>query len=201
MYFFFWPLCFLFFELRILITPFVSSNSSSEHFWRLSFWTYWNSSNSENKKRSNYISPNCSHISLSRLLGVVQVNVLFCRRIYNVHTNLVEIMYTHVYAKISNSYFPSPYKLLRYISIEFLESHSMSVAWVRIMVFNATLTIFQLYSGGKRSAQSQIKPWPVTSLGQALSHIMGHNVSSTPRLNEIWTHNFSGDRHWLHIWL
>ena len=91
--------------------PFSLWHPLSEHIWRLSFWTYWNCSNSENKKRSNYISPNCSHISLSRLLGVIQVNVLFRRRIYSVHTNLVEIMYTHVYAKISNSYFPSPYKL------------------------------------------------------------------------------------------
>ena len=29
LYFFFWPLCCLFFDLRILVTPLVSSNSSS----------------------------------------------------------------------------------------------------------------------------------------------------------------------------
>jgi hypothetical protein len=29
LFFFFWPLCCLFFDLRILITPLVSSNSSS----------------------------------------------------------------------------------------------------------------------------------------------------------------------------
>ena len=37
LYFFFWPLCCLsFFDLRILITPLVSSNSSSIRFWNWS---------------------------------------------------------------------------------------------------------------------------------------------------------------------
>jgi hypothetical protein len=35
---------------------------------------------------------------------------------------------------------------------------------------------------------------PVTSHWQTLSHNV---VSSTPR-HELGTHNFSGDRHWLH---
>jgi hypothetical protein len=36
---------------------------------------------------------------------------------------------------------------------------------------------------------------PVASHWQALSHNV---VSSAPPLSRVWTHNVSGDRHWLH---
>jgi len=36
---------------------------------------------------------------------------------------------------------------------------------------------------------------PVTSHWQTLSHNV---ASSTPHLSEVWTHNVSGDRPWLH---
>jgi hypothetical protein len=38
-------------------------------------------------------------------------------------------------------------------------------------------------------------PRPVASHWQTLSHNV---VSSTPCPREVWTHNVSGDRHWLH---
>ena len=45
--FFVWPLCSLFFDLRILITPLslVSSNSSYHYYCSSSYWTLYNTSN------------------------------------------------------------------------------------------------------------------------------------------------------------
>jgi hypothetical protein len=37
--------------------------------------------------------------------------------------------------------------------------------------------------------------WPVASHWQTLSHNV---ILSTPHLSGIWTHNVSGDKHWLH---
>ena len=49
--------------------------------------------------------------------------------------------------------------------------------------------------GGKRSTRRQNNP-PVASHWQTLSH--DNVVSSTSCLSGIWTHNVSGNRHWLY---
>jgi hypothetical protein len=60
-------------------------------------------------------------------------------------------------------------------------------------------TIFQLYCGSQFYWRTKPVPEenhrPVASHWQTLSHNV---VSSTPRLSGIRTHNFSGDRNWLH---
>jgi len=63
--------------------------------------------------------------------------------------------------------------------------------FVCLMVFNATLTIFQLYRGG------QVYWWRTQRKPQTChKSLLSHNVVHLA-LIEIWT-NISGDRHWLH---
>jgi hypothetical protein len=53
LYFFFWPLCYLFFDLRILITPLVSSNSSwnrLRHSRLIIFFNLFYQANFQNRK-------------------------------------------------------------------------------------------------------------------------------------------------------
>jgi hypothetical protein len=64
-------------------------------------------------------------------------------------------------------------------------------------VFNSYLIIFQLYRGGKfywwRKPET---PEKTTDLLQVTEKTLSHNVvSSTPRHEWDWNHNFSGDRH------
>jgi hypothetical protein len=68
------------------------------------------------------------------------------------------------------------------------------------MVFNATFNNISVISWWsvllvEKTGVPEEKHWPVASHWQTLSTNV---VSSTPRLSSIWTHNFSGNRHWLH---
>ena len=67
---------------------------------------------------------------------------------------------------------------------------------VRVMVFNATFNSISVISwrSVRLVEETGENHWPTARHWRTLSHNV---VSSTPRLNEIWTHNFSGDRHWL----
>ena len=73
--------------------------------------------------------------------------------------------------------------------------------FVVIMVFNATFTNVSVISWRSVLLEEETGIFgenhrPVASHWQILSHNV---VSSTPRLSGIWTHNVSGDIHWLHM--
>ena len=68
------------------------------------------------------------------------------------------------------------------------------------MVFNATFNNISVISWQsvllvEETRVSRENHWPTICHWQTLSHTV---ISSTPRLSGVWTHNISGDRHWLH---
>jgi hypothetical protein len=71
---------------------------------------------------------------------------------------------------------------------------------VMVMVFHGTFNNISVISWRsvlllEETGVPGENQWPAASQWQILSHNV---VSNTPCLCGIWTHNVSGDRHWLH---
>ena len=71
---------------------------------------------------------------------------------------------------------------------------------VRLVLLCLTplLTIFQLYRGDLFYFWRKPEYPDKTSGANNWQTLSRNVVSSTPRLRGVWTHNFSGERHWLH---
>ena len=74
------------------------------------------------------------------------------------------------------------------------------IIMIMVMVFNATFNNISVISWQsvllvEGTGVPGENHWPTASHWDTLSHNV---VSSTPRYSEVWIHNVSGDKHWLH---
>jgi len=86
---------------------------------------------------------------------------------------------------------------LKGVSNYILQNQIKWLVLVGLWCLTPLSTIFQLYCGGQffwwRKSEYPEKTTNLSKVTDKLYHI-----SSTPRHERVRTHNFSGDRHWLH---
>jgi hypothetical protein len=82
---------------------------------------------------------------------------------------------------------------------DYTHTHNPGNNWLWFMVFNATFNNISVISWRsvllvEETVVTGEKPRPAVSHWKTSSHNV---VLSSPRLSRVWTHSFSGDRHWL----
>ena len=124
------------------------------------------------------------HVHVGALASNINVHVHLLK-IFDWYYCMVQCMYTRIYKL----------EMLLSFHSDFIQSTR-----IRVMVFNTTFNNISVISWW--SVLFVEETWvpgenhrPDANHWQTLSHNV---VSSTPRLNRIWTHNVSGDWHWLH---